>query len=59
LVPQDQILKRKVLAGTKAINKDANQHQEEAQHRRGIISGQRRATVFMILIDFCRPSTPP
>jgi hypothetical protein len=40
LVSQDQVLKRKVLAGTTAINKDAKQHQEEAQHRRGSISGQ-------------------
>jgi hypothetical protein len=28
------------LAGTTAINQDAKQHQEEAQHRRGSISGQ-------------------
>jgi hypothetical protein len=40
LVSQDQILERKILAGTTAINKDAKQHQEEAQHRRGSISGQ-------------------
>jgi len=40
LVSQDQILERKVLAGTTTINKDAKQHQEEAQHRRGSISGQ-------------------
>jgi hypothetical protein len=40
LVSQDQVLERKVLAGTTAINKDAKQHQEEAQHRRGSISGQ-------------------
>lgn len=38
---QDQILEHKVLVGTKAINKDAMQHQDEAQHRRGSISGQR------------------
>jgi hypothetical protein len=37
---QDQVLERKVLAGTTAINKDAKHHQEEAQHRRGSISGQ-------------------
>jgi hypothetical protein len=40
LVSQDQVLERKVLAGTTAINKDAKQHQKEAQHRRGSISGQ-------------------
>jgi len=40
LVSQNQILERKILAGTTAINKDAKQHQEEAQHRRGSISGQ-------------------
>jgi hypothetical protein len=40
LVSQDQILERKILAGTTAIKKDAQQHQEEAQHRRGGISGQ-------------------
>jgi len=40
LVSQDQILERKVSAGTTAINKDAKQHQEKAQHRRGSISGQ-------------------
>jgi len=40
LVSKDQILKRKVLVGTTAINKNAKQHQEEAQHRRGSISGQ-------------------
>ncbi len=39
LVSQDQILQRKVLPYTTAINKDAKQHQEEAQHRRGSISG--------------------
>jgi hypothetical protein len=44
-VSKDQILKRKVLAGTTAINKDAQQHQEEAQHRRGSISGQGRQRV--------------
>ena len=39
---QDQVLERKVLAGTTAINEDAKQHQEEAQHRhrRRSISGQ-------------------
>src|SRR5579859_4645093 len=40
LVSQDQILERKVSEGTTAINKHAKQHQEEAQHRRGSISGQ-------------------
>ena len=40
LVSQDQVLERQVLAGTKAVNKDAKEHQEEAQHRRGSISGQ-------------------
>ena len=37
---QDQVLERKVLAGTTAINWDAKHHQEEAQHRRRSISGQ-------------------
>jgi hypothetical protein len=41
LVSQHQIFERKVSAGTKAINKDSRQHHEEAQHRRGSISGQR------------------
>jgi hypothetical protein len=40
LVAQDQVLERKVLAGTTAINQDAKQYQEEAQHRRASISGQ-------------------
>jgi hypothetical protein len=39
-VSQDQVLERNVLAGTTAINKDAKQHEEEVQHRRGSISGQ-------------------
>jgi hypothetical protein len=41
LVSQDQILERKVSARTTAINDYAKQHHEEAQHRRGSISGQR------------------
>jgi len=41
LVAKDQVLKRKVSAGTTAIKKDAKQHHEEAHHRRGSISGQR------------------
>ena len=40
LMSQDQILERKVLAGTTAINQGAKQHREEAKHRRGSISGQ-------------------
>jgi hypothetical protein len=40
LVLPDQILERKILAGTTAINKDAKQDQGEAQHRRASISGQ-------------------
>jgi hypothetical protein len=38
LVPQDQILERKLVAGTTAIHKDAKQHQDEAQRRGGSIS---------------------
>jgi len=45
LVSQDQILERKILAGTTAINKDAREH---------ISAG--RAKVCTILIGFCRPS---
>ena len=41
LVLQDQILEGKVSARTTAINDYAEQHHEEAQHRRGSISGQR------------------
>jgi len=58
LVSQDHVLERKVLLGTTAINQDAKQHQEEAQHRRGSISGQARCAVWTILIDFRRPSAP-
>ena len=45
LVSQDQILERKILTGTTAINKDAKQHQEEAQHRRGRYQGRARQGV--------------
>jgi hypothetical protein len=44
-VSQDQILERKILTGTTAINEDAKQHQEEAQHRRGSIQGRARQGV--------------
>ena len=37
LVPQDQILECKLVAGTTAIHKDAKQHQDKAQHRGGHI----------------------
>jgi len=56
LVSQDEVLEYKVLAGTTAINQDAKQHREEAQHRRGSISGQGASAWWTILIDFCRPS---
>jgi hypothetical protein len=61
-VSQDQILERKILAGTTAINKDAKQHQEEAQHRRGSISGQARQGVHdpdRLLPPFSRGKTAP
>ena len=38
LVAQGQILEDEVAAGTAAINKDAQEQIEEAQHRRGRIS---------------------
>ena len=57
---QDQILERKVLAGTTAINKDAKQHQEEAQHRRGSIlvslKGSRVVECGHTRMQFQRPS---
>ena len=59
MVSHDQILERKVSAGTTAINKDAKQYPEEAQHRRGSNIRAGHATVCMLLIDFCRPSTCP
>ena len=42
MVAQDKVLEREVFAGTTEINQDAKQHREEAQHRRGSISGQAR-----------------
>lgn len=39
LVAQGQILEDEVAAGTAAINKDAKEQIEEAQHRRGRLSG--------------------
>lgn len=61
LMWQDQVLERKVLAGTTAINKDAQQRQEEAHHRRGSISGQGRQGVHdpdRLLPPFSRAAGP-
>ena len=59
LVSQDQILERKILAGTTAINEDAKQASRggPAPAREHIRAG--RAKVCTILIDFCRPSRRP
>src|SRR6266571_8581184 len=59
LVAQDQVLERKVLAGTTAINQDTKRHREEAQHRRGSISGQGAPRRGRSEIDFCRPTARP
>ena len=53
---QDEVLEREVFAGTTEISQDAKQHREEAQHRRGSISGQGAPRSGRSEIDFCRPS---
>jgi hypothetical protein len=55
LVSQDQVLERKVLPGTTAINRrEATSRGSPAPAREHIRAG--RAAVWTILIDFCRPS---
>ena len=56
LVSRDEVLEGKVAAGTTAINQDAKQHQEEAQHRRGSISGHGAPSCGRSGSTFCRPS---
>ncbi len=54
---KDQVLECEVAAGATAINQDAKQHQEEAQHRRGSISGHGAPSCGRSGSTFCRPST--